>query len=122
MVQERRKQPREEVQPEQLVGLSARGCFGFGMESWLRATGLRKPKSSKVPGRVRGRVSQIRGLLGDCWEQCCEAAFFGKAEKRPSAFFGDRPKTVSESTVSKAELSEFVCPHGVPGTGLSDFL
>ena len=35
---------------------------------------------------------------------------------------GDRPNTVSESTVSNTELGEFFCPHRVPGRELSEFL
>ena len=35
---------------------------------------------------------------------------------------GDRPNTVPESTVSNTELSEFFCPHRVPGTELNEFL
>ena len=34
----------------------------------------------------------------------------------------DGPNTVSESTVSNTELSEFLCPHRVPGRELSEFL
>ena len=48
------------------------------LESWPPATGLRKPKSPKVPGRVLGRVPGKRGLLGDCWEQCRFSAFPNK--------------------------------------------
>ena len=36
--------------------------------------------------------------------------------------FGDRPNTVSESTVLNTELSEFFCPHRVPGGELREFL
>ena len=36
--------------------------------------------------------------------------------------FGNGPNTVSESTVSNTELSEFFGPHRVPGRGLSEFL
>ena len=39
-----------------------------------------------------------------------------------SATIGDGPNTVSESTVSNTELSEFFCPHRVPGGELSKFL
>ena len=35
---------------------------------------------------------------------------------------GNRPNTVSESTVSSTELSEFFGPHRVPGRELSEFL
>ena len=35
---------------------------------------------------------------------------------------GNRPNTVSESTVSNIELSELFGPHRVPGRELSDFL
>ena len=35
---------------------------------------------------------------------------------------GNGPNTVSESTVSNTELSEFFGPHRVPGRGLSEFL
>ena len=35
---------------------------------------------------------------------------------------GNGPNTVSESTVSNTELSEFFCPHRAPGRGLSEFL
>ena len=34
---------------------------------------------------------------------------------------GDRPSTLSESTVSNTELGEFLCPHRVPGRELSEF-
>ena len=37
-------------------------------------------------------------------------------------FVGDGPKTVSESTVSNTEHSEFFGPHRVPGRELSEFL
>ena len=37
-------------------------------------------------------------------------------------YIGDGPNTVSESTVSNTELSEFFCPHRVPGRELSEFL
>ena len=36
--------------------------------------------------------------------------------------FGDGPNTVSESTVSNTELSEFFCSHRLPGKELSEFL
>ena len=36
--------------------------------------------------------------------------------------FGDGPNTVSESTVSNAELSEFLGPHQVAGKERSEFL
>ena len=36
--------------------------------------------------------------------------------------FGNRANTVSESTVSNTELSEFFGPHRVPGGKLSEFL
>ena len=36
--------------------------------------------------------------------------------------FGDGPTPFSESTVSNTELSEFFCPHRVPGRELSEFL
>ena len=36
--------------------------------------------------------------------------------------FGNRPNTVSGSTVSNTELSEFFWPHRVPGSELSEFL
>ena len=36
--------------------------------------------------------------------------------------FGNGPNTVSESTVSNRELSEFFCPHRVSGRELSEFL
>ena len=36
--------------------------------------------------------------------------------------FGNGPNTVSESTVSNKELSEFFGPHRVPGRELSEFL
>ena len=36
--------------------------------------------------------------------------------------FGNGPNTVSESTVSNTELSEFFGPHRVPGRELSEFL
>ena len=35
---------------------------------------------------------------------------------------GDGPNTVSESTVSNTELSEFFCPHRVLWRELSEFL
>ena len=38
------------------------------------------------------------------------------------AILGDRPNTVSESTVSNTKLSEFFCAHRVPGTELSELL
>ena len=37
-------------------------------------------------------------------------------------FLGDGPNTVSESTVSDTELSEFFGPQRVPGGELSEFL
>ena len=37
-------------------------------------------------------------------------------------FVGNGPNTVSESTVSNTELSEFFGPHRVPGRELSEFL
>ena len=43
-------------------------------------------------------------------------------EKRFWQFFGNGPNTVPESTVSNTELSEFFCPHRVPGRELSEFL
>ena len=42
------------------------------------------------------------------------------ASKRP--IFGDGPNTLSESTVSNTELSEFFGPHRVSGRELSEFL
>ena len=36
--------------------------------------------------------------------------------------FGNGPNTVSKSTVSNTELSEFFCPHRVLGRDLSEFL
>ena len=39
-----------------------------------------------------------------------------------SAVFRNGPNTVSESTVSNSELSEFFGPHRVPGSELSEFL
>ena len=36
--------------------------------------------------------------------------------------FGNRPNTVSESTVSNTELRDFLWPHRVPGRELSEFL
>ena len=38
------------------------------------------------------------------------------------ALLGHGPNTVSESTVSNTELSEFFCPHRVSGRKLSEFL
>ena len=43
-----------------------------------------------------------------------------RARKR--RHFGNGPNTVSESTVSNTELSEFFCPHRVPGRELSEIL
>ena len=40
----------------------------------------------------------------------------------PRLIFGDGLSTVSESTVSSTELSEFFRPHRVPGRELSEFL
>ena len=40
---------------------------------------------------------------------------------RPDSL-GNGPNTVSESTVSNTELSEFLGPHRVPGRELSEFL
>ena len=37
-------------------------------------------------------------------------------------YFRKRAETVSESTVSNTDLSEFFGPHRVPGTELSEFL
>ena len=39
-----------------------------------------------------------------------------------SSFFGNGPNTVSESTASNTELSEFFGPHRAPGRELSEFL
>ena len=41
---------------------------------------------------------------------------------RSKAFIGSGPNTVSESTVSNTELSEFFGAHWVPGSELSEFL
>ena len=45
----------------------------------------------------------------------------GNLHKKRS-FIGNVPNTVLESTVSNTELSEFFCPHRVPGRELSEFL
>ena len=45
-----------------------------------------------------------------------------EGESSPPKYFGDGPKTVLESTVSNTELSEFFCPHRVPGREPSEFL
>ena len=39
-----------------------------------------------------------------------------------STFIGDGPNTVSEGTASNTKLSEFRCPHQVPGRELSELL
>ena len=44
------------------------------------------------------------------------------ALRPPQTFVGNGPNTVSESTVSNTELSEFFCPHRVPGRELSELL
>ena len=51
------------------------------LEFQAPATGLRKPKSPKVPGRVLGRVP---GKSGDCWEQCRFTAFPKKETGLPA--------------------------------------
>ena len=50
--------------------------------------------------------------------------FFWRARKGECLGFSRRvrPNTVSGSTVSNTELSEFFCPHRVPGRELSEFL
>ena len=51
------------------------------------------------------------------------ASRFGLVHPDLSFFlFGNGPNTVSESTVSNPELSEFFGPHRVPGRELSEFL
>ena len=40
----------------------------------------------------------------------------------PISMFGDRPKTVSESSVSSAKLSELFAPHRAPRPELIEFL
>ena len=69
------KIPREEASKSQQFFDKKGSMVGrLRLESQRPATGLRTPKSPKVPGRVPGK--------GDRWEQCWEAGFFGKAEKR----------------------------------------
>ena len=43
-------------------------------------------------------------------------------ERQGGKHVGDGPNMVSESTVSKPELSEFLRPHRVPERELSEFL
>ena len=45
-----------------------------------------------------------------------------KKKEAAGILIGNGPNTVSESTVSNTELSEFFCPRRVPGTELSEFL
>ena len=44
------------------------------------------------------------------------------ASSRGPILVGNGPNTVSESTVSNTELSEFFCPRRIPGRELSEFL
>ena len=60
-----------------------------------------------------------RGLR--TFAQNVPAAMFFHVPLRPK-LIGNGPNTASESTVSNTELSEFFCPHPVPGRELSEFL
>ena len=81
----------------------------FGLESRLPATGLREPKSPKVPGRVPGKGD----CWWDCWEQCWEAGFLekqrnGTAPSSPpsSALFpGTLPNTLPSTSGDLGLLS-----------------
>ena len=72
--------------------------------------------------------NQEKGVLakgGFCRIQCHaqETKQYLRILVRPSStFFGSRPNTVSGSTVSNTELSEFLAPHRVPWRELSEFL
>ena len=52
------------------------------MQSGQLATGLRKTESLNSACGSAGKNAGKRGLLGHCWEQCWEAAVFGKAKKQ----------------------------------------
>ena len=68
-------------------------------------------KDPKVEGSrsYQSSVTPLwRGTKAPKHLSCCVSVFSG-------------PNTVSESTVSNTELSEFFGPHRVPGRGLSEF-
>ena len=79
--------------------------FGLVLESQRPATGLRTPKSPKVPGRVLGRVPGKGDCWGDCWEQCRFSAF----PKKPAS------QHCSQQSPQQSSFSRHSSQHS-PGT------
>ena len=91
---------------------------------------FRPRKTVATAGRSYGGPSEkfVRGFGGHFQKlppDFSEVAFMWKspdATHLGATSFGNGPNTVSESTVSNTELSEFFGAHRVPGRELSEFL
>ena len=100
------------------------------LHTLLKLTGLkgRGPRQVGGQGRFLLKLEKGGSAGGD------RGAYFTGAETPNKRKFvtglkcnypfslGDGPNTVSESTVSNTELSEFFCPQRAPGRELSEFL
>ena len=93
-----------------------RDCFFKIRALWVWG---RKKHINKTPPKIRG---QSREILFTCFFSLCAFSRSLKVFLGSWAGVGNGPHTVSESTVSNTEVSEFLASHRVPGKELSEFL
>ena len=95
---------------------------------WQRNVVIRVPRSSRETEGIATKLLQC-GIASKALRRNMPLRLLSLVQLSQISSFlskiakiGDGPNTVSKSTVSNTELSEFFCPHRAPGKELSEFL